>query len=1145
MAAPFKVKDVGEVLGSWPFIPDSSGASFTQAQSALTPQATILGMVREPASGYAVGSKNFYLWRDVAGTPTQTQVSFTAGNKTLAEVISTINTALGATVAENDNGFLRLRSPTVGANSYLRLESIAGSEDVFSVLGLYSETIARGGDYIQAQHIDPSRGVASIGQVGLNVGERLEASAINRSLLQIGINAGAPQSQLSLGRRTRKVRESVTSVGTRGILVGASDPTKGVYLGTTPTPSVEELKNLIRVLDSEGREYQKDVFFSAALTVSNADVELKTGSSSTAKYATITAAGQFGSWDTGLYVVFNSPANGLENKPRRILNSTPDKIIVEADDLLLADTTTTADVELYRGYGGVKVRVDGFYDTFSAPSSFGSRVEAVPVAIGSASGAVSSIERGNRVYLSDPAVNFTTANPGDLVVWANAGSSSPWSNNGSYRIKEIIDEKTITLVNEDYSPAILNPDSTGGYGDISVNSDGLFRSSPYIGIAAQTEANAQNGFGAVPENGETLILEYYVEDNYLEALTNDPNAGGPISSSTESALSSLVQRFNLEHDDFGFSKTIFPKAINMQGESIPGTQFRMTGDLNISALSRLYNEDESVRVKLGQTNFKFGQYAGLQNSTPILTNPGAVIGPTNITSLGGPELWLGFPRASEIGDLPYPNQYPSTKLWLMGDGNRPSNQYVGTNLVRGHSSVLYMGYRRESEGVANQNTLWSLSTLGDGTDAIMKLAFLGLNESDGFGNGVSAVDNQMVFHSSGGVGVNLGDLTPAGGTVNKAGVPDANLHIRARSDTDTDLLRLEGFSGASTASLVTFKPKLDEGFYGRMGLEEDGGDWFMSFALSTEAQAASSVSEGFKWIRNVNGSPIEAMSLDSQRLTLNTSITTGTVDGLIRTSLPLDPASRGFIRFLTSYGTIGGVDTVPFDFALGRNNPADEETAVFDASINVRDASENNFFRLNNNYNSVSMRLEPAVSQNGGEVFSILWRSRSRSASWGQTVDPASGWTKAFSIKAKETYVEQVDPLSFLNFDGNWVRDLPTGPGTPTTGAGATVNWTKPSGSAGDLYIPIRIPDGVTLTGVSVTAGNFGTGNFTGIIVKRTGTTVAVLPASPQADLSGFLTIDGLTEVVDNETSSYYLKVHAPSSNNITVFTEATVSYRW
>lgn len=803
MASPFRVRDLGQVLGSWPFIPDSSGTSVVQAPSSVDARATILGLVREPASGYAVGSKNFNLWVDVAGTPTSTQINFSAGNKTLAEVITTINTALGSIVASNDNGFLRLTSPTVGADSYLRLESILGSEDVFSELGLFSETIARGGDITQAQHIDPSRGVAGSKQYSVAVGESLEAATVNRGLLQIGFNAGAAENRTSIGARTRKVREAVTASGEIGLQLGTTDPTRRIYVGTTVTPSNAELKNLVRVLDSDGNELVRNVFFPTGETISGVDVQSNIVDVPR-QYATVQLnGGTFASGITeGDFIQFLNPANGLEAEPRRVVQTTGTTYIIIETGGIVGGTVTGVNIEKYEGYGSVKVQVEGIYDTFSAPATFGSRVEGTAVAVPASSGSVTLVERGNRVVVSDPAVDFTNANVGDLVTWTSAGSSNPWSNNGEYRIKAIIDANTIEVVNVDYTPAILNPDDTGGLGDIAVTTDGAFSATPFIRLTPQTEVNAGNGVGLVPINGENIVFEYYVEETYADALNNDPNAQGPVSSSVDADVQNLIARFDKMHDEFGNGTDMFTNTLhvmNAEGDQGPLT---VVGNARWLAEINFENYNDRVRTRVSAGEMTIGEFAGYSLRDFWDQFDDNIIEVSGGFTRDRAGLVIGYPATSDISssDQSIPTS-ATARLTVSGDGARAASTYVGASNIGNLPATLSLGFRRESEALASEHTFWGLSAVGDGTDAILKLSLLGLYE-DVPTSQANSIDNQMVFHSSGAVGINLGGLVAGSG---KLGVPDRNLHIRGRSDVDAELLRLEGFSGTADEIGIGFK----------------------------------------------------------------------------------------------------------------------------------------------------------------------------------------------------------------------------------------------------------------------------------------------------------------------------------------------------
>lgn len=1142
MSSPFKVRDLGQLIGSWPFIPDSSGSSVVQAPSSIDARATILGLVREPGSGYAVGGKNFNLWVDVGGVPTATQVTFTAGNKTLVEVITTINTALGLTVASDDNGFLRLTSPTIGADSYLRLESISGSEDVFAALGLFSETIAQGGDISQAQHIDPSRGVAGSKQYSVAVGEPLEAATVNRGLLQVGFNAGAAEGRTSIGTRTRKVRETVVASGEIGFQVGTSDPTRKIYVGNTTTPSNAELKGLIRVLDTEGKELVRDVFFPTGETVTGVDVQSNVSGSSR-EYVTVDLnGGTFaGGIQVGDFIQFLDPAGGLESEPRRVVQTVGFGFLMVETGGLGVGNINGINIEKYEGYGSVKVQVEGFYDSFSAPATFGSRVEGVSNPVPASTGTVTAVERGNRVVVSDPAVIFTNANVNDLVVWTSAGSSSPWSNNGTYRIKAIIDDNTLELVNEDYSPAILNPDTTGGLGDIAVTSEGAFAATPFIRLTPQTEGNAATGVGLVPGNGENIILEYYVEETYVDGLVNSPNAQGSVSSSIDADIQELVSRFGKMHDSFGYGTNIFADTVHIINKDDEPGPLTVVGTARWLIDVNFPKFEDRVRARVAQGEASFGEFAGYdivdfwdQSADTVLQ----VSGGSTYDKAG---VVIGYPTLSSITGTgqTYPAN-PSARLTLSGDGVRAASSYAGIPNINTIPASFGIGFRRDSEAVADSHTYWTLSAVGDGTDAILKLALLGLYEE--IPNSVAnAVDNQMVFHSSGAVGINLADVVSSGG---KLGVPDANLHVRARSDTDYEALRIEGFSPTSTSVAIGLKTNTDADPRAFIGVnDQTDASWFLEIGAASGTSgilftsAATAAGGGTERLRITSFANF-SVPVNLPDFTGTSGESTG--DGELRTNFSLDVADFLRRNIITITGEDTG-DSVDVDLAMSRANIDGARLPVMDWAINARygsTISENRWFRTDDSFNSVIARLEPASPTTGGEVFSILWKPRTQATDWTDSIDNSSGWTKAFSIKAQATYTVTLNPLNFVSDD--WTRVLDT-----NAAPNLRVDWTKSAGSDGALYVPITgLPDGVTLEGASFGVFNIGTDTVEGTLVKQDGSGTTVI-AGPVTEVGGIINVPGAAEVIDNESFSYYLYVYAASGDNVTTTTDVSVEYSW
>ena len=172
MSALFRVQDLATVMGGWPFMRSSSGSSETQLISGVVDsKARIVGTTQEPSGGFAgLDTLSLLLYVDSeANSPfTVTFADPGSSGLTCDQVVAQINgtTTPGPIplVAYNENNFVVLKSIVEGEGAYLRLASVAGSEGVFSILGLFSETEAYGGQLAQAPHMDPDRQVALPGQ---------------------------------------------------------------------------------------------------------------------------------------------------------------------------------------------------------------------------------------------------------------------------------------------------------------------------------------------------------------------------------------------------------------------------------------------------------------------------------------------------------------------------------------------------------------------------------------------------------------------------------------------------------------------------------------------------------------------------------------------------------------------------------------------------------------------------------------------------------------------------------------------------------------------------------------------------------------------------------------------------------------------
>ncbi len=1068
MTAPYSSKDLSVLTGDWPFVRSADGSSYVQAPGAIDVQATILGMLQEPSGGFVVGGLSFNLFRDVAGVPTSTAISFTSGNKTLAEVISTINTAVGVTVAFNDNGFLRLTSPTVGGQSYLRLQSVAASEAIFPALGLISETESFGGDLQQSQHIDPTRGVSSIGQLGVSIGEVLGAAKINRASFQLAFNSAAAENKLGLGRRSRRVRQTLTADGERGIQIGASFTGKGVYVGKTTTPTTFDF---VRILQSDGSVYTRDLFVTTTITASSVVVDPLGTPNSAQTILTLSSA--FGSVTVGQFVSFTTTAGGLESRPRRVLHQTANELVVESADGN-GDPITfsgTADIEIFDGFGSVEAKILSIHDTFSAPSTFGTRIEGVAQAVPNTSATVTSIQRSNIVAVTTGSVDFTNALVGDLVVWTSASSSSPWSNNGTYRVKKVIDQKTLELMNLDYTPVYLNPVAAGGFGSIAVTRDGAYYPAPFLQLAA--EGNPGSGGGAVPQSGETIIIEYYISDDYEASLQGDFE-DYPMDTNGE-LLSSMLRRFDVEHDDFGYSKDLRPSSIYLRGTT--GARLKAKTDafaFGVYAVeSAGLSENIDLRTVVGNSILATGEHlAEIENWTdPLIpTTPNVIVYPKSSDTAS---MWIGAPTAAHLSSgVSNPSNATGTLL-VVGDGV-VTPPIADGRWSSGYASRIVTGFREDYAGVDDRTTYWINDVVGDGTNALNRWSFLGLRADATTITTTPATDSaltQFMLHSNGSVGANTrdGSISPVG------------LEVRPLP-TALEALRLN--TSDATSAAVSFSFRSNRSTTEVQSFVEMGTNGRMTFALTDDVDpgAAAAPSGSFDWransdpmagstgqllmrVREISaGVPVIEVGANGGRVSVDRLVRFNTAssnpyietEGLedFRTITDSDSMHENFIHNRFSMGTtnpyraklihIQGLTDTGGGFATN-DCPAfaiygsrGDTTAGFGSGITpvgatieqnssglelVAGASwssiDDEWNKNNSNLTATMLRISP--DRFGSTCFRVLTKPFDTSTSWTDGVDTSStrdtstGWKVAWSLPVEHEHDYAIGAVGWEN----------------------------------------------------------------------------------------------------------------------------------
>ena len=596
MAAPFRHVDVGTLLGSWPVTPLSNGTGTILLPRTLQANATILGIRRETAAEFAVDAMSFYLWVDdpnPANPPNQFPVGLVGSPPgtnpvTLASLISQINAAVSETVAFNDNGFLRLRSPRTGEKSYLRLETdpLSGP-DVFYLLGLFSETVAYGGDLSQTPTLDPDRQVAAPGQLSWAEGEPFEASVFNRVAFQLGVNTDRASGVLDKKRMAfrTELETTYTPSSPEGLII-----TDDVYTGDVTTPSTAQLERWFAVLDSDGNELVKEN-----------EVEQVASTAATFSYDTAKAeqsvTGTFSFVSTDVTSDMYVKPSGLTGGPAALNGKLLKIIRVDSGTKAIISPvgSTGTSYQIDQVHAASKVRidtvrclVDGVYN-----SAGGTRIEGQKRGSGGSGPiGVTRIEKNNRIICSGALFKTThIVLEGDIVTWYGATVTSPYSNNSPsgapYRVSAVIDEETLELAASDWGSVYLNPDTTGSLGTVEVTSDGHFWNNPFIRFKSD---------GAIPDNGQAIRVVYLKMDTLHNATDNPATFVGPgvrynqeTDDTVQKAILAIVgpsavsikdylfgnrslnlesheTRLNAEHNVVGRHTTIRPDVIDMEPE---------------------------------------------------------------------------------------------------------------------------------------------------------------------------------------------------------------------------------------------------------------------------------------------------------------------------------------------------------------------------------------------------------------------------------------------------------------------------------------------------------------------------------------------------------------------------------------------------
>lgn len=511
-----------EIVGSWPIIPPVLlGGTPTIQPGTINNKATILSVRREPAAGYDLVGKQFDIYIDCEAVPVATTIGpfvGSGGNLSLAEVITEIN-AVVTGLALNDNGFLRLTSTTAGDTSYLRLATDDSYPDTLRELGLFPGVVSRAGELVQAGHPDPIRQISLPGQLSLTEGEPFSAAAINRALFQVAVNTDRSEGMLSRRRITtqQQISTTYTSPGggvegyqfAAGEFVYTGDPNE--WAGASPTEY--ELAKYFAVLDGSDRELTKEM----EEILNSLTVTFSTDSDVPDKVRVTTTGSPFSASDVSRNIYIKSSSLSVPAAVRnRLLKIVARK---DANTVWIESLDSNGNFVAISAVGvpadRVEVHTVKCVVSEVRTSSVGSRVEGVNTSKVSTS-LIERVEKSNRVVFTDAWGGFASlsfpVSVGDRVVWSGHTPTSPFSNNGTYRVSAIIDDLTMELVGWDGEPVYLNPTLTTT-GTITVTTDGYFYEEPFVKFKAAPD-------GAIPDAGEAFKIIYLGCSTMRDALSN-------------------------------------------------------------------------------------------------------------------------------------------------------------------------------------------------------------------------------------------------------------------------------------------------------------------------------------------------------------------------------------------------------------------------------------------------------------------------------------------------------------------------------------------------------------------------------------------------------------------------------------------------
>jgi hypothetical protein len=277
---------------------------------------------------------------------------------------------------------------------------------------------------------------------------------------------------------------------------------------------------------------------------------------------------------------------------------------------------------------------------------------------------------------------------GDVAVIASHDTSVPFSNNGSYRVSKVIDEKTIELMGLDHGPILLN--SLGVLGTVTIQTDTNFFYQPY----AKLNFAPPSGTYRVIFKKYSSLLEM-VDD--VDAFATSPTRFtqeaptdlqkvvkaiiGPSATTfneylyndKRNSLENLYFRISQEHDEVGHHPYLYitdtmpgsafvGKKLAVQYDADPAVAGDSTAgfSVNVRSLTSDVSGVSAVNVA-AENNDTVGTYR-----TDVLGAIWGEVGVTNVGNIHQADVFSGYVRVDAAGEVNYAHVFRAASPDITG-----------------------------------------------------------------------------------------------------------------------------------------------------------------------------------------------------------------------------------------------------------------------------------------------------------------------------------------------------------------------------------------------------------------------------------------------------------------------------------------------